>query len=366
MSNTRRTSQTSAQYRRRVIQLQLSAIQRRTPVEVFSLQASNPDECRNEDLLQEFKLWAPGKSRASWDLYRAAVLWHMRAALDADPSESNKKVYAELNQERFPEETPRRNLMEKKRADSIPKKDLYKLIDELLCSNKRIKNIGIKTQCWLLAALATGLRPNEWETAYLKKTDDDQWVLCVNNSKRKVAMPAHMELKFYQQKYPDLSIENRFDIESHGFENIPMDRQMTREIPVDERDLIWVENHLAGIAQNRQDGNTFSYYYDSCRQALLRACVKTFDGKKRYTLYVMRHQFAANIKNKYSQEKVAELMGHDDIGSAPKNYASRRKGYPEFRQYRNADVTPPETHAADTVAPSAPAGSVGDDRQVQG
>ncbi len=366
MKNTRRAPSTSIQYGRKVLQLQMSAIQRKYPTETFDLRVPTPDECSNTELLEEFRLWSVGKSRASWDLYRAAILWHMRDVLDKDPSEENQRIYDLMNAERCSDETKK---MQKglKAADSIPIKDLNKLIDALLASNQQSKNIGVETQCWLLAALATGLRPNEWETAYLAQTEDGRWRLHVDNSKRKVAIPAHLEVKFYQDKYPHLDIKNRFDIESLGFENISIDRKKNRVIPVNDKDLIWVQNHLAGIANHRNNGGQFDDYYQSCRQALFRACLNAFGGNKRYTLYTMRHQFSANIKNKFSKEEVADLMGHDSIESAPKDYASRRKGHPEFRQYRQTTTHPPATHSADAGAgrmvPSPE--SDGDSRQVE-
>jgi len=364
MSNTRRAASTCDQYRRKVLQLQMSAIGRKNTAETFTLRTPTPDECSNLELLHEFRHWSIGKKRSTWDLYRAAVLWHMRAVMDVDPSESNRKIYEEMNAERCPEPS-KRLLPEIKAATSIPLKDLNKLIDELLSSNQASRNRGVQTQCWLLAALATGLRPNEWEHANLKQMDGGQWVLHVLNSKRKVAIPAHMELKFYQDKYPHLNIKNRFDIEALGFENVSIDRKMTREIPISDRDLSWVQNHLAAIEAHIAQGESFDDYYQHCRQALYRACLKVFDGKKRYTLYVMRHQFAANIKNKYPKERVADLMGHDCPESAPKDYASRSKGYPEFRQYRNAQTTPPESHSADAGAPVVVPPSDADQRQVQ-
>jgi integrase len=49
--------------------------------------------------------------------------------------------------------------------------------------------------------------------------------------------------------------------------------------------------------------------------------------EKIYTLYVLRHQFAANSKAKYSREEVAILMGHTNVASNNKYYASKRHGH---------------------------------------
>lgn len=337
MKNNRRSSSTNAQYTRRVRQLQLSAIARKTPVEVFELTAANRWDCSLADLFAEFKLWAPGKSRASWDLYRAAILWHMRSTLDSNPSDENRAIYDAMNQCRFHEEQPTRTGKPIKPI-FFPPKDFNKVIDALLTSNQRSKNIGVKTQCWLLAAVATGLRPNEWETARLEQTSDEKWLLHVKNSKRKESIPAHMEVEFYKKEFPHLNIKNRYDIEAHGFESVHIERKQYRTIEINEKDLPWVQNHLFGIDEHLKNGGNFKNYYDSCRHALFRACEKAFNGKKMYSLYVARHQYSANMKNIHSKETVAELMGHDDVGSAPKHYASRRHGHPEFLGARQSAI----------------------------
>lgn len=353
MTNTRRSLATTDQYRTRVRQLQLSAIERQTPVEIFELTGVHPDSCSLRDLLTEFNLWSEGKSRASWDLYRAAVLWHMRSTLDANPTDEARAIYTEMNRLRYQETTLDQDREPITKPQGIPKADLDKVIDALLNSNQRGKNVGIKTQCWILAALPTGLRPNEWETARINQLTEGTWILTCNNSKRKVSIPAHMEVEFYRREYPDLEFKNRFDIEAHGFERVQLDRKMTRQIKLSERDAGWVQNHLAGIQEHILNGGTFQQYYDACRHALSRACENAFRGKKHYTLHSMRHQFAANMKNLYSQEEVAELMGHDDVGSAPKDYASRRFGHLEFLNARRS-IQPEQAGqiSAESAAPT--------------
>ena len=79
----------------------------------------------------------------------------------------------------------------------------------------------------------------------------------------------------------------------------------------------------------------------------------------------MRHQFSANVKNKFTKEEVADLMGHDSIESAPKDYASRKKGHPEFRQYRIASTQPPDAHPADSGNSNATSPTEGDTREVE-
>jgi hypothetical protein len=350
----RRTASTESTYIRKVHQLQNSALARLRGQEEFNLYAIDPTECDDADLVVEFKLWAQGRPRASWDLYRAAILWHLRRRLDQSPSENIKSCYDEVNQLRFIEpESKSKDLPEYrdlKPACSIPKRDLDRIIDALLASNRRDKNLGIKTQCWLLAGLATGLRPNEWETAYLTQHGENKWFLTAPNSKRKASIPAEIEVKHFQAAYPGLAIQNRFDIESAGFPMTVISREQERTIPVKAEDVVWVQNHLAAVREHLETGTPFSIYFNACRQALTRACKSAFGGRKRYTLYVARHQFSANIKNIYTKDEVAALMGHDDVESAPKLYASRNLGYPEFRELRKTRMTVDNDMASTALA----------------
>ena len=70
--------------------------------------------------------------------------------------------------------------------------------------------------------------------------------------------------------------------------------------------------------------------YNEARAHVLAANISY--GGKRVTLYTARHQFAANMKNIYSKEEVALLLGHGSIETATNHYGKRRSGHPEFKQ----------------------------------
>ena len=100
------------------------------------------------------------------------------------------------------------------------------------------------------------------------------------------------------------------------------------------------------IASSAMNGDSFAEYYDSCRKLLARTCESIFEGEKNYTFYTFRHQFAANAKKKYSIERVAQVMGHDSLASAPKSYASAK-----FAHRTNSAPISRTTHA-DAQAPT--------------
>jgi integrase len=70
--------------------------------------------------------------------------------------------------------------------------------------------------------------------------------------------------------------------------------------------------------------------YNEARAHVLAANIS--HGGKRVTLYTARHQFTANMKNIYSKEEVALLLGHGSIETATRHYGKRRSGHPEFKQ----------------------------------
>ena len=53
---------------------------------------------------------------------------------------------------------------------------------------------------------------------------------------------------------------------------------------------------------------------------------------ERLSLYSGRHQFAANIKNFLNADAVAQLMGHESIQTADRNYARKTSGRAGFRE----------------------------------
>lgn len=71
--------------------------------------------------------------------------------------------------------------------------------------------------------------------------------------------------------------------------------------------------------------------YGSCRKSIQRTGIKS--RNKNVSLYTARHQFIANMKNIYSREEVALLVGHASIETAAIHYGKRYSGHPEFKNH---------------------------------
>ena len=285
--------------------------------------------CLPTEILAEFTRWAKDKQRGTFDVYRAAMLWAFSQGIFHDRPEA-RECYLAVREMRSSAPRVGKANRDVRHPISIPQADLDRLVNHLLANNKN-KNLGVFTQDWLFAGIATGLRPNEWEFAELQEYPQPSglthYALKVQNSKRKAAVPVNMQIEAARQEFPLEEIHSIFDAEELGATLISIETPEHRSIPLDQRDAIWVAGHLQNIRKHMETGEPFKKYYDQCRQCLLRTCKKVFKGKKIYTLYVMRHQFAANAKAKYSREQVAALMGHSDIASANKYYASKRHGH---------------------------------------
>lgn len=144
-------------------------------------------------------------------------------------------------------------------------------------------------QYWLLAGLATGLRPVEWSQAHWRNKEAGE--LNVITAKRKLdnyGLPhiAHLE----DEEYMPIRV-------------VVID---------DEDDIPWVDLHMKSVQAYLQadEDNVFSRYYDNNRLYLRNVCRAIFPSGENVTLYMLRGQFAANRKiSGQPREELAEEMG---------------------------------------------------------
>lgn len=260
-------------------------------------------------------------SESTWQSYRSALLWDFARsqrpefilaceALQALPYPSTHERRAQID--RMQDGGSRRH------RRGIPKSDLHRLIDQLGAMNRH-QRWGARVQYWLQAAIATGLRPREWE--YARWADEDQALLLSPTLKTTADTPA------IARPYR-LSVA-RINGDSPHTEtptHLPM-----RAVPVEARDRIFVAQHLLAIQQARQTGFTFDDYQTYCRQTLWRACRRLWNGAKSYSLYQGRHQFAANSRSKFCREELALVMGHmnrSDGSTSSRHYAGASRAHP--------------------------------------
>jgi integrase len=265
-------------------------------------------------------------SEQTWMTYRTALLW------DLSRSQDPEFVFAckELEAMRVPSRDPSEGALlvgeldfgiavdempvKTRRRKGIRESDLKRLIDQLGTMNRpgpKGGRWGMRTQWWIQAGIATGLRPGEWEHA--EWADDSHTLLLAPTSKVKASPPAYARSSVLDASdtQPGLFVPN----------NLPV-----REIPVDPSDSTFVEQHLAAIHEVVGKEMPFKQYQEYCRQTLWRACRRLWAGKKTYSLYSARHQFSANSRGKMTRDQLAQVLGHSRRDTA-RFYAGAREAY---------------------------------------
>lgn len=182
-----------------------------------------------------------------------------------------------------------------RKRKGIPERDFGVLVANL-ATPKHSGKWAQAASRWLEGAMATGLRPCEWQDAKLIENDT---LLDVQNAKA-----------------------------TNGRAN--GDR---RTIPVRPEDVVVIRAHLANLARFIQAGYSFHQIHKRCAEEVRRICVRIWgkDNPRRYALYSARHQFAANSKAQHSHEEVAALLGHGSIKTARRHYAPRRSAWMKWR-----------------------------------
>jgi hypothetical protein len=175
-----------------------------------------------------------------------------------------------------------------KRLKRIPREDYERLCAWLVRPGASSRSY--ETRDWLVAAVATGLRPGEWREAVL---DEDTAKLTLRNEKATNgrALGTHRTLHLLGHDARDMAAVRRMC----------------------ERGVQW-----------HADGD-----YDACREAcsaiLRKACQTLWPGRDRtYALYSARHQAVANLKATLPLKDVAAALGHRVTDTCVSNYGKRR------------------------------------------
>lgn len=339
----RRSAATVAQYHSRYKTLEQIALRR---LNFYGHQEEYPGEiyANAKDMVDQLEIYAKDSSVDSFRTNKSAVLFRFNEALKEIRSSDIPVLMAEIQRATAirPPSTAKR--ARKSTNNFIPEKDFQTIVEALSTYRGRII-YGDGLAAWMKAGLATGLRPNEWESATIEMLEVPgspelvPHLKCIN-SKRKTAGPAFIDIEKARQEHPELAIENVFDLDRNLIPSTFHARETTRHIPLAEDEVTVVRAHLDAIREAEDSGITFAKYYDSCRKLLERACRDLFDKAKSYTLYTLRHQYAANGKNIFSKEELAARMGHDSVKTAPSSYASSsraHKSFKEERKFRNKE-----------------------------
>jgi len=175
---------------------------------------------------------------------------------------------------------------------------------------------------WLKAGLASGLRPVEWDTA--RWEDPGHTILRVKTAKHKVGLNVLPEIAAHYKPLPEI-----------------------RYVTIDPEDRMWVEQHLANIQRYKDTGGSFSRFYHNNRRVLWNTCVDLFGpNEPKFTLYLMRGQFAANRKQTKSGKDVAEEMGCG-LNVVFCHYGKKSGGH-----HHAGDAASPSSNPTDTTRPT--------------
>ena len=321
----RRTEKTLEGYRQKVRLIQHEAVLE-DPQLLACVQENVYDtayqQATGRQLLDAFYRISQRITPGSQTVYRAALLWFLRVNTGNQYHSSDVgEAYLELRDLQIKRPSPK-SARPKDRPIYLSQEDLD-LLDNELCVNRGHEKteISIKTLAWLKAGIWSGLRPNEWEHA--RWLDNEKTILLAPNSKQRPTVPANIQVHLANQKFPGLNAKSVHDLNGLPIPP-PTPQDRFRQIPIDPKGRVHVNRHLEMMREDLDNGQSFAAYYDKCRKRLERSCQKVFQGKKRYSLYVARHQFAANAKTKFPEHVVAQLMGHKEISTARRAYAASR------------------------------------------
>lgn len=233
--------------------------------------------------------WRPATMRSN----RAYLVFWLEGLLEQNPGATQvTDTLARLQAFKAPRkksELPKRTSAYK--AKSIPVHDLVSLTEKLMSSSAEWARPTIR---FLQAAVATGLRPCEWEhTIFL-----DPETLLVQNAKH-----------------------------TNG-----RGRGESRVVTIPQEHWLFeaTHEHFRRLKVWLEAGQTYDHYYENCRHTLARAQKSLWPRRntRTYTLYTGRHQWCANTKQAgASKLEIAEQMGHASEETAGTHYGRRSAGW---------------------------------------
>lgn len=227
----------------------------------------------------EANKWA----RRTLGLYRRSLAWFMRQNGPIEAVNAINDVRPLLSN--------RGHNTSGKKLKKIPSDKMNRLLEHL---NKSRNQLDHSIEHWLLAGLASGLRPCEWDEAHL-------WglKLHVRNAKGNA-------------------------VRANGDKRI-----LEFVLPEHENEINSIRNLLEDIQRWKESGNNFESFYASCRKRLYYVNNLLWPrSAQNISLYSTRHQFAADMKaSGLTKNEIAALMGHASDESATIHYARRRSGH---------------------------------------
>jgi hypothetical protein len=246
-------------------------------------------------------------SQAAMVSYRSALLWHLDQKKDQSTrDQETRRILSEY--------MASRGHTKRKQLQVVPEKDLAKLIDHLRAAAQKEQNgLAAMTITWVLAGLATGLRPIEWRDAAW--ANPEMTALAVVSAKTKVGIIGYLD---------------NSDIDP--LERLAMTPVERREVPILDPADAQAVNDMLALVRNRVPDTlspsereiAFHKLYLAVKQRLATSVAAVFKDRKNITLYAFRRQFSANAKAALGAASTAEAMGHCSPDSPSAGYYGKR------------------------------------------
>jgi hypothetical protein len=183
----------------------------------------------------------------------------------------------------------------------------FMIYDHFQCLKQKVREMEASEEClalrdWLDAGIYTGLRPMEWELAFIERHPDQArphgeqiWLHVV------AARGEHGHGSYRSLDISDFSVAALSAIE--------------RTV---QRSHVWT---LSG---------QWATWQSEVSKLFCGACEELFPRKRlKYTLYSLRHQFIANMSAIFNRERVVAMSGHDVTGAQREHYIKRRIAWTE-------------------------------------
>ena len=215
----------------------------------------------------------------------------------AETSSKMPPDFAELSRDGSRKRPRKTSALKEKR---FPKRDFDQVISYLKYFSKS-KYAEILVD-WMVAGVATGLRPVEWQATDLEIKDDPSspfgrhvWLYVMNaKATNGRGNGAHRTV----------------DISGCQDETIEAVKRMC------ETGMQWLVEGDYDTKKSR------------CSQLLYTVCGKLFKKRQRvYALYSLRHQFVANAKNYHDPASISAMCGHIVTDTAISSYGKKRSGW---------------------------------------
>jgi hypothetical protein len=192
------------------------------------------------------------------------------------------------------------------RANKGPSAE-FMIYDHFQRLKRKLREIEASQVClalrdWLDASICTGLRPMEWELAFIERHPDPTCPLGGQVWLHVVAARGEHGHGCYRS----LDVSG-FSVEAFS--------AVERTV---QRSHVWTLSDQ----WTKWQGEVTKLFNSVCEELFPRMRVK-------YTLYSLRHQFISNMSAIYDRERVVAMSGHDVTGAQREHYIKRRLAWTE-------------------------------------